>query len=573
MATNFTRKVGYGLSEPLPIIGLEPIVTKRDPTTADKAPIGAEWINTVGNTAFFLTSIEDNISTWIPVTNVGTSPEFVADSGTAIPVAGILRVTGSGITSTSGSGNTLTINSPVTNYVTSAGTATPSSNTINFIGGTGVATTGSGSTVTISLSGGAPVDSVTGGNNITITGTATNPIVNVSGTTNHSVQVGNSTGSLTSLAVGTNGQVLLGATGANPSFITPTAGTGLSITSNATTLQYALSSPVISTIDTDFGTGATGSTIFLKTNNAMPNSAGTPAFSSTGATITLEFEDSSGNLTIGSNARNASPGGNSNVAYGPGCMGGASFTGSSNTAVGNDAFQNISTSSNSCAFGFDSGVDQSTGTGNCYFGYQSGGDTGPITGSYNVEVGYRAGFSYTSSESSNISINASTSTVVAENNVLRIGNGTGTGNQQLEKAFVSGIQGITVTGAAVLISSSDQLGIAVSSKRFKNDVQTMNAESEAIYKLRPVTFVINRDSAPGLADATTDRQCGLIAEEVAQVLPQYVYRDSNGDPLSVHYGDLTALLIKEVQRLSARIEALEVLAKPDEALGRRQEAR
>lgn len=50
------------------------------------------------------------------------------------------------------------------------------------------------------VSGSGAVTSVSGGNNITITGTATAPIVNVSGTTNHNVQIGNSTNSLTSVA-------------------------------------------------------------------------------------------------------------------------------------------------------------------------------------------------------------------------------------------------------------------------------------------------------------------------------------------------------------------------------------
>jgi len=72
--------------------------------------------------------------------------------------------------------------------------------------------------------GSGTVTSVSGGNNITITGNpAVNPTVNVSGTTNHAVQVGNATGSLTSLAVGTTGQVLTGVTGADPVWASPAA--------------------------------------------------------------------------------------------------------------------------------------------------------------------------------------------------------------------------------------------------------------------------------------------------------------------------------------------------------------
>jgi hypothetical protein len=62
---------------------------------------------------------------------------------------------------------------------------------------------------------------IEGGNNITTTGVGTVLTVAVTGTTNHAVQVGNSTGSLSSVPVGTTGQVLTGVTGGDPSFQTP----------------------------------------------------------------------------------------------------------------------------------------------------------------------------------------------------------------------------------------------------------------------------------------------------------------------------------------------------------------
>ncbi len=81
---------------------------------------------------------------------------------------------------------------------------------------------------------------VVGGNNITTVGNSSpNTLtVNVSGTTNHAVQVGNASASLTSLAVGTNGQVLIGATGADPAFatLTSTGGT-ITFTPGANTLN------------------------------------------------------------------------------------------------------------------------------------------------------------------------------------------------------------------------------------------------------------------------------------------------------------------------------------------------
>jgi hypothetical protein len=61
----------------------------------------------------------------------------------------------------------------------------------------------------------------------------------------HGVLVGSGTAAVTVLAVGTNGQVLVGSTGADPVFAAITAGTGIAITPGAGTLTIAtdLASP------------------------------------------------------------------------------------------------------------------------------------------------------------------------------------------------------------------------------------------------------------------------------------------------------------------------------------------
>jgi hypothetical protein len=123
------------------------------------------------------------------------------------------------------------------------------------------------SQITFSIQGSGPgsgtVQSVSGGNNITITGTPTvNPVVNVSGTTNHALQIGNATGSLTSLAVGTNGQLPIGSAGANPVMATLTAGTGISISNGAGTITISSSG------------GTTAATFQAYVTSAMINATG-----------------------------------------------------------------------------------------------------------------------------------------------------------------------------------------------------------------------------------------------------------------------------------------------------------
>lgn len=116
------------------------------------------------------------------------------------------------------------------------------------------------------------VTSVTGGNNITISGTATAPIVNVSGTTNHNVQVGNSTNSLTSVAPSATVGIPLVSAGAavDPTFGTatvPGGGTG-----NTTFTAFALiAAGTTSTgaFQNVVGTGTTGQ-ILVATTGALP---------------------------------------------------------------------------------------------------------------------------------------------------------------------------------------------------------------------------------------------------------------------------------------------------------------
>lgn len=107
---------------------------------------------------------------------------------------------------------------------------------------------------------------VIGGSNVAIAG---NPgtstlTARVSGTTNHAVQIGNASGTLTSLTIGTNGQALIGATGADPAFasLTSTAGSLTYITGlNLLSINLASFIPTTSWTPTlNFGGATTGIT-------------------------------------------------------------------------------------------------------------------------------------------------------------------------------------------------------------------------------------------------------------------------------------------------------------------------
>ena len=177
--------------------------------------------------------------------------------------------------------------------------------------------------------GSGSVTSVSGGNNITITGDpAVNPTVNVSGTTNHAVQVGNASGSLTSIPVGLTGQVLTGVTGADPVFAAPPSSGVTSITGNTGAAQ----------------TGA----ISLVTANS------TPIFAGSAGTITLDFVDANFNTLLGSSGSLA--GGQQNVSLGAFSQSGVT-TGSTNSSLGTFSLIQLKTGFENLALGQRAGFN------------------------------------------------------------------------------------------------------------------------------------------------------------------------------------------------------------------------
>jgi hypothetical protein len=99
----------------------------------------------------------------------------------------------------------------------------------------------------------------------------------------------------------------------------------------------------------------------------------------------------------------------------------------------------------------------------------------------------------------------------------------------------------------VLIDSAGQLGTASSSCRFKKEIKPMDKSSEAILSLKPVSFHYK-------SDETNRPEFGLIAEEVAQVNPDLVVRDENGDIYTVRYDAVNAMLLNEFLKEHRKVE-------------------
>jgi hypothetical protein len=124
---------------------------------------------------------------------------------------------------------------------------------------------------------------------------------------------------------------------------------------------------------------------------------------------------------------------------------------------------------------------------------------------------------------------------------------------------------VNANAIPVLIDSNNQLGTTSSSRRFKKEIKPMDSASEAILALKPVTFHYKSDSAD-------TPQFGLIAEEVADVNPNLVVRDADGEIYTVRYEAVNAMLLNEflkehrkMQKLEAALEAVSERLKLQEA--------
>jgi len=78
----------------------------------------------------------------------------------------------------------------------------------------------------------------------------------------------------------------------------------------------------------------------------------------------------------------------------------------------------------------------------------------------------------------------------------------------------------------------------------------MEKASEAIHALKPVMFHYK-------SDGTNRPEFGLIAEEVAEVNPDLVVRDKNGEIYTVRYDAVNAMLLNEFLKEHRTVKKLE----------------
>jgi len=278
---------------------------------------------------------------------------------------------------------------------------------------------------------------------------------------------------------------------------------------------------------------ATGFQTLLSNTTGQQNTA-------SGAKALLSNTEGNFNTANGDQTLHNNTTGSGNTATGAGALF-SNTTGIENTAAGESALLNSTTGDRNIALGalallsnsegsfnvgagFNALAENTTGASNVALGANA--LSGNVVGSNNTAIGAIAGINSTGD--GNVYVGAGMIGVAGESNHTYLRN--------VKDTSVSGGNSDTVT----VDLTTGLLGHSSSSRRYKEDIKAMGNRSNAIYRLKPVTFRYKKE-----VDGTQSSSFGLIAEQVAEIIPDLVTRNSEGQPEGVHYEQVNAMLLNE----------------------------
>ena len=211
--------------------------------------------------------------------------------------------------------------------------------------------------------------------------------------------------------------------------------------------------------------------------------------------------------------------------------------------VGNMSGYSITTGDYNSFFGNGSGSNVTTGSRNTYIGSGAGSNA---NGNNNVLIGYGAGSSITG-DNKLIIHNWNTGTPLVYGEFHSVPSAA---LFRINGAFEVTEMGVG-TGTTVVIDANGRLLKTSSSERYKSDISSLDGITETFMNLRPVSFTWNdKSSTPGKGDF------GLIAEEVAELMPELAITDGSGTPEGVSYHNVNIMAVKVIQQQQKEIDEL-----------------
>ncbi len=290
---------------------------------------------------------------------------------------------------------------------------------------------------------------------------------------------------------------------------------------------------LFSNTDGSFNTAVGAGTLVL---NVGDQAAGVGVENTAVGVAALLFNTTGGrNTAVGSTALENNDTGSGNTANGYQALL-RNIDGNSNVAVGRIALTNHTTGSFNTAIGNQALELDTSGTRNTAVGSVALGAN--ITGNDNTAVGRHAG------------------DVITGGGNVCIGEGV-TGEAGVDnRTYIRNVNTDAVNGAgtdSVTVNlTTGRVGHLASSRRYKEDIKPMDKASEALYRLKPVSYRYKKE-----IDHSQSLDYGLVAEDVAQVDPNLAIRDGNGQIESVRYMAVNAMLLNEFLKEHKKVEELE----------------
>jgi hypothetical protein len=110
--------------------------------------------------------------------------------------------------------------------------------------------------------------------------------------------------------------------------------------------------------------------------------------------------------------------------------------------------------------------------------------------------------------------------------------------------------------------------VDVSDKRYKRYIQELNSSKvlDGLLQLKGVSYELDTEKMTSFlsgskTSATSVRQVGFIAQDVADIFPELVYNDDTNDFKGLHYSRFVPLLVEGIKQLTQEVRELQELNK------------